>query len=178
MSTITLPPKAQQSNRSPHVYDRSEQSDYGEEEKNVIRNSIKSPQADWPQADWGWSIVRCTYASDDEWAAFLTRFRNDIDDYFRFQSDVDLRLRLRIPVVEDRKRLDGATWEQARTAFMDMLQEDSKNRDGNSWHLPDPQSRIGWAKHEIPQSTFFIFADQASVLSVVGCDQTKEAGRA
>lgn len=168
MSTISLPPSAQV-NRSPHVYERSEQSD-SENKKDVIRNSIESPQT-----DWGFSILRCTYESEEEWAAFISRFRSDLDSYFRFESDVDLRSRLRLPVVEDRNRLNGATWDQARTAFVEILKEDSKKRDRKSWHLPDPQSRIGWAIHEIPQSTFFIYADQASVSSIVGCDETKEA---
>lgn len=167
MSTISLPPNIQ-SNRTPHIYeDHLEERDVS---KDVIRKSIESPHK-----DWGFSILRCTYQSDEEWNTFLTRFRDDLDSYFRFESDKDLRSRLRLPVVEDRKLLDGATWDEARDFFMETLEDDSKKRDGNSRHLPDPQSRVGWAKNEIPQSTFFIYADQASVSSVVDCEQTTEA---
>jgi hypothetical protein len=168
MSTITLPPRAQ-SNGIPHVYDHFDPAET-EDEKKVIRHSIKSSKA-----DWGFSILRCTYESDEEWATFLKRFRDDLNGDLCFETDEDLRIKLRIPIVEDRELLNGATWDQARTFFMETLQDDSKKRDGNSQHLPDSNSRIGWAKHEIPQSTFFIYADQASVSSVVRCDERKEA---
>ena len=191
MSTLSLPPTSTV-DRKFHIYSRMKESDF-DDTKSTIRHHLTEGREqefaimgppDFNQQvmrhsiddgrDWGFSILRCTYKSQSEWDLFLSKIRDDLDGYFAFPADSDLRAKLRCPIVEDQTKLDNATWREASVVFNDMLMDDlQKAKPDAKW----TEDKISWAIYGIPRQQFFIYADQASVDSVIKCGESGVAKR-
>ncbi|KZZ99738.1 hypothetical protein AAL_02310 [Moelleriella libera RCEF 2490] len=66
---------------------------------------------------WGWLIYRCTYASDEQWAAFMARLAHYMDATLAFHNGLDLKPSLDARVVEDPAAFDGAVPGTVRQHF-------------------------------------------------------------
>ena len=104
--------------------------------------------------------------------------RADLDRYLAFETDADLRASLELPVIEDSARLDVATWKEARTRFDEWAWEELKQRPefDQSWEISKREEKVGYMINRLPHLEFFIYADKASVDSVVGCVDIKADG--
>lgn len=57
---------------------------------------------------WGWVIYRCTYGSDEHWAAFMECLRRNTHDALERMNGLDMLESLHYQVVADRDLFDGA----------------------------------------------------------------------
>lgn len=80
----------------------------------------------WHHSKWGFVIYRCTYASDDDFKAFILRLKTYATDSIEFHG-ADSRpivQHLTWTVVEDREELDGASTADVRRRFDDWCRSD------------------------------------------------------
>jgi hypothetical protein len=127
---------------------------------------------------WGFSILRCTYSSDELWTKYLERMSDHVADKLNFKADSDLRERLEITIIES-PALDGATWKQARDVFHVWSLEELKTLpDYDEAWLKGEGDRLHFAVGRSPRTEFFIYADEASVNSVVNSGQSYREIRA
>lgn len=66
---------------------------------------------------WGWLIYRCTYASDEQWKAFMDRLNFYIDETLEFHGGMDMKASLDVTVIENQELFDGATPATVRHHF-------------------------------------------------------------
>lgn len=97
--------------------------------------------------------------------------RAEVNQSLDFESDASLRATLKIPIIEDAARLDGVTWKQARTRYNEWVWDYLKQKPGFNplWDISKIEEKVGHMITRSPHLEFFIFADQASVDSVVDC---------
>lgn len=136
---------------------------------NVDGISIDSSQ----QRKWGLKIFRCTYTSQPRWEKYVSLIHHhiresDVHAYEKTLEDLDC------PIIEDREKLDGATWKQARTMFDEMVLADIKADPPSDHHMIvvppiGTKKRLEFDMQSTPRLQYFIYADQASVDSVVDC---------
>lgn len=161
--------------------------DYNSEEDNAASaractSEIRIHMSSTSQERWGLPIIRCTYASQEWWDAFLLQMMLDIEEeYLRYESRDVLRKSLQCPVVEDRARLDGATWEQARTKFDEWIVEDMAAHplEDPPKTIPTrvfnkPEERAAFDIMRSPYWSFCIFVDEASLSSVLDTTTPKD----
>lgn len=132
-----------------------------------------------PLATCGFSIVRCTYSSQSEWDKYISRIQAEIRNSLSLNLEIDLDAAINVSVVEDKERLDSATWKEARLKFDELVLEELKIKTTPEEARDDPEleKRLMFAMISRKRIGFFVFADQASVDSVVDCN-TKEDKRA
>ena len=152
-------------NRSIATYIPSEEDDTTEKIVDMIQNGQLQ--------NWGLSIVRCTYASQFRWDRYISLIHRHIQE--RIYHDL-LRSTLNCPIIEDRDRLDGATWKQARGIFDEWVVADIKANppDYSKFSQPPPteaNKRLESDIYRAPRWEYFIYADQASMESILDCTE-------
>lgn len=99
---------------------------------------------------WGWIIYRCTYESETEWQAFMTRLRFYINDTLEQHNGLDILDSLNYHVFEDRALFDGAHPSAVREHF-------------RKWTTMAPQQEQGTEADRSQRYNYCIHVDQAAL---------------
>nr|POE53456.1 hypothetical protein CFP56_28678 [Quercus suber] len=67
---------------------------------------------------WGYTIYRCTYASDSDWEELLQRLRSKLEEGLRSFNGTDLMSSFDMKVFEDKTLFDGASATTIRKHFI------------------------------------------------------------
>jgi len=147
----------------------------------TAQDLIRASNEDLNPKKWGFVIYRCTYSSQNKWDKFLSLIKEDAREYLENEKNQDLWESMEWSVVEDRE-LDGVDYKEARRKFDHWVRSELENQtevDTETWMEPDCseeeifQYRLS---EQPPRHQFFIFADEASVNSVVDCDKANNRG--
>lgn len=105
---------------------------------------------------WGWVIYRCTYASHEEWAEFMSRLRYYIEDTLRYDNALDMQSSLDYHVFEDPELFDGMHPSNVRDHF-------------EQWVATAPQQEQGDDKFtwRSQRYTYCLHVDQEALRSVI-----------
>lgn len=103
---------------------------------------------------WGWLIYRCTYASDEQWKAFMDRLEYYIDKTLSFHNGLDLKSSLDAQVIEDPTTFDGAVPATVRQHF-------------RQWAETAPQMEQGRPALRSQRYRYCLHVDQAALESVI-----------
>src|SRR5437868_5952787 len=122
---------------------------------------------------WGFVIYRCTYTSQEKWDKFMALIKEDAKEYLQDENDQDLWQSIDWRVVENEEALGGNDWKEARSVFdawvtSELKKETEEGREIRDW--PDyltESEKFRLRVKQAPHYRFFIFADEASVNSVV-----------
>ncbi|CEJ90020.1 hypothetical protein VHEMI05831 [[Torrubiella] hemipterigena] len=79
---------------------------------------------------WGWLIYRCTYASDEQWKAFMDRLNFYIDETLEFHGGMDVKASLDVTVIEKQELFDGATPATVRYHFRQWAETAAEIKQG------------------------------------------------
>lgn len=161
ISTLSLPLS--------NEYPPAQSSDSRDDDKHDLRmHYLRVPH----DHKWGFAILRCTYSSDALWTEYLKRIRDHIAHKLNFEQDDDLRAKLEIPIFES-PILDGLTWMQARDIFDAWALEEVKAHPRyNDTCLKQQDLTLHLVLGSSPRTEFFVYADEASVNSVVNSGQS------
>jgi hypothetical protein len=66
---------------------------------------------------WGFVVYRCTYESDDDWDKFMECLKHEIEGTLKLCNGLDMMVSLRITVLEDKSKFDGASDSVIREHF-------------------------------------------------------------
>jgi hypothetical protein len=122
---------------------------------------------------WGFAIVRGTYNSQPQGDKFMAQLLKDIRDRnLQFEEDSLLQDTLNVPVIEDKEKLNGATWEFARHAFNEWVVKDMAAHplalmEPRSLRQLSPREKALEHMHRTPFWTYCIFVDEASLSSML-----------
>lgn len=141
----------------------------------ILRNGSTEPNV----VPWGLHIYRCTYSSttDEEWSRYISMIRKDAYECLKELDEKDLLDTMEWTVVED-PTLDGVTWQEARDRFDERLRNELlalekpyqsfiESVPGGIDTFWTPKGKINSYIHLKPSHEFFLFADEASVRSVI-----------
>ena len=149
-------------------------------EERTAQVIIREHMQRYKPPSWGFIIYRCTYVSQTRWDDFLSALQADVDSFLLAEDD-DLRGSLQWKVVEDQSKLDGATWQEARTHFDQWVDDElcdgsegiekitqrpwvEQVKQGISWSY---EEKLDYRISSEPRHSHFIYVDEASLNSVL-----------
>lgn len=103
---------------------------------------------------WGWVIYRCTYESETDWEAFITRIRFYIHDTLRAYNSLDMLESLNYHVFDDQALFDGARPATVREHFA-------------QWAVTAPQQEQGTDAKQSQRYNYCIHVDKEALSSVI-----------
>ena len=112
----------------------------------------------------------------------MALIKEDAREYLQDENDQDLWQSIDWRVVENEEALGGRDWKEARSVFdawvtSELKKETEECREIRDW--PDylmESEKFRLRVKQAPHYRFFIFADEASVNSVVDCDKNNTRG--
>jgi hypothetical protein len=118
------------------------------------------------QKRWGLAIICCTYTSQTRWDVYVSLICKHIQQSLDLEKDSFLKDILSCPMIEDLQRLDGATWKEARARF-DMKANPLGPTMYRQLEFKTPEEKLKDEIRRAPYWMLFVYADEASVASVV-----------
>lgn len=85
--------------------------------RNNVADRIKKAQQEAGLHTWGFSIYRCTYESDADWAEFLHRYQWHVNHLLGYYNGLDMLESYQVTVFEDKSLFEGATTATIRDHF-------------------------------------------------------------
>lgn len=114
---------------------------------------------------WGFSIYRCTYQSDSDWAEFLRRYRWHVADSLERANGLDLLESFKMTVFDNRALFGGVGSSTGTATIREHFQQWAttaiQEEQGVS---PD---MLGFADVEAARYRFCLFVDEESLQSVL-----------
>lgn len=113
---------------------------------------------------WGWVIYRCTYESDKEWEAFMTRLRSTIHNTLEINNALDVLENLDYRVFEDKALFDKASPAGIREHFEEWTTTALHHEQGPEAVYSRDSQRYNYCLH----------IDQAALVSVLSAPDPLE----
>lgn len=85
--------------------------------RNNVADRIKKAQQEAGLHTWGFSIYRCTYESDADWAEFLHRYQWHVNHLLGYYNGLDMLKSYQVTVFKDKSLFEGATTATIRDYF-------------------------------------------------------------
>lgn len=129
---------------------------------NIADRTDRQMQQDDHQL-WGFVIYRTTYNNDTEWAEALSRLRHDYEEAFHMDNGDDILGQLRLTVMDDKQKFNGATADDIRHHFQTWALESYKHE--QSQERDERQQLAGLNRS--PRYNFAVQIDGDSLHSII-----------
>lgn len=131
-----------------------------QEARNNLADRIEKAQQEAGLHTWGFSIYRCTYKSDADWAEFLHRYQWHVEDSLDFYNGRDMLKSYQATVFEDKALFEGATTATIRDHFQKWAVNTLKELGGSTTMIQSFDVRVA-------RYRFCLFVNEESLQSVL-----------